>query len=134
MKITANMKILVVEDDLDTRNLIKTLLRKQGFKNIHSVVDGVEGLDFLEKAFIEDSPVKLILADWNMPKLDGISFLNHLKNSIDFKGIPFVMVTADNDRQHVVEAINSGVSEYLIKPIKPEILVEKMVSAVKKAS
>jgi two-component system chemotaxis response regulator CheY len=133
MKLTTNLKILIVEDDLDTRNLIKVILRKLGFKNLHSTSDGEEAVEYMKKSYMEDKPVGLVLADWNMPKLDGISFLRKLRNSSDFKRIPFLMVTADSDRAHVVEAINEGVSGYLIKPITPDVLKEKIVKVIQNA-
>ena len=133
MKLTNTLRILVVEDDVDTRNLIKVILRKTGFKNLSSAVDGEDALKVMKVSYMEDKPIQLILADWTMPRLDGISFLNKLKQSNDFKEVPFLMITADSDRAHVVEAINSGVSGYLIKPITPDKLNQKIVQVVKKA-
>jgi two-component system chemotaxis response regulator CheY len=133
MKLTANLRILVVEDDLDTRNLIKVILRKEGFKSIDSCVDGIEAIGYMKKSHEEGNPIQLILADWNMPNLDGISFLNALKKSNEFSSVPFIMVTADSDRTHVVEAINAGVSGYVIKPITPDQLKDKIVQVVKAA-
>lgn len=133
MKLTSAIRILVVEDDVDTRNLIKVILRKTGFKNLYSAVDGEEALKVMKISYMEDKPIQLILADWSMPRLDGIGFLNKLKESSDFKDIPFLMVTADSDRTHVVEAINAGVSGYLIKPITPDKLNQQIVQVVKKA-
>lgn len=134
MKLTTNLRILIVEDDLDTRNLLKVILRKLGFKNLSSTSDGEEAIEFMKKAYMEDKSIDLVLADWNMPKLDGISFLMKLRNSSDFKTIPFLMITADSDRTHVVEAINSGVSGYLIKPITPDVLKDKIIKVIKEAN
>ena len=133
MKLTRNLKILIVEDDLDTRNLIKVILRKLGFTNLQSTSDGEEAIDYMKKSYMEDKSVELVLADWNMPKLDGISFLLKLRNSSDYKTIPFLMITSDNDKTHVVKAINAGVSGYLIKPITPDVLRDKIIKVVKNA-
>ncbi|PIK16259.1 response regulator [Halobacteriovorax sp. JY17] len=132
MRINPDMNILVVDDDIDVRNFITTLLRKNGFRNIHEEVNGVGAVDFIEQAFLENQRVDMVLADWEMPELDGIHFLDYLKRNADFNEIPFVMVTSDTDRYHVVEAINRGVSQYLIKPFDEQKLLSKIEEVLKK--
>ncbi|ATH08453.1 hypothetical protein BIY24_10980 [Halobacteriovorax marinus] len=134
MKVNPNMSILIVDDDKDIINYIKTLLRKHGFRNIHTAVNGVIALDYIEQSFIDNKKVDMILADWKMPELDGIHFLDYLKRNEDFSDIPFLMVTSDSDRLHVVEAINHGVSQYLIKPFDERGLINKISDVLKRKS
>lgn len=134
MKLTAGLRILVIEDDLDTRNLIKAILAKEGFKNILSCRDGVEGMGQMRNSLSNHCPIDLVLADWNMPNLDGMSLLGVLKGSHEFSSVPFIMVTADNEQSHVLEAINAGVSSYVIKPVTPKKLRDKIVRVVKRVS
>ena len=131
MKQNLKMSILVVDDDIDIRNYISAVLKKNGFTNIHEEVDGVGAVDFLEQSFLENKTVDMVLADWQMPEVDGIHLLNYLKRNSDFSNIPFLMVTSDSDRYHIVEAINSGVSQYLIKPFDEKKLLTKIDEALR---
>lgn len=134
MKVDPNMNILIVDDDIDIINYMKTLLRKNGFINIHTATDGVIAVDYIEQSFMEDKKVELVFADWEMPELDGIHFLDYLKRNKDFKNIPFIMVTSDRDRDRVVEAINHGVSGYIIKPFDECKLISKLSDLVKRSA
>jgi len=126
MKISPSLKILVVDDCLDTRNHIKLILRKKGFKKVVGAHDGNEGIEVLNKSFDEYDPVCLVLADWSMPDMDGIQFLSKMRTDSRFKDIPFIMVTGDNDREHVIQAISTGVDNYMVKPIKADTLLQKI--------
>lgn len=131
MKKNPNLNILVVDDDIDIRNFISTILRKNGFTNIHEEVDGLGAVDFLEQSFLDRKNVDMVLADWQMPEIDGIRLLDYLKRNPDFSDIPFLMVTSDSDRYHIVEAINHGVSQYLIKPFDEKKLLTKIDKALR---
>lgn len=126
MKISAGIKILVIDDCLDTRNHIKLILRKKGFTNVFSCNNGEEGLEFLKKAHKDYEPVQLVLADWQMPKIDGLELLTRTRLDERFKNIPYIMITADNDRNHVLEVVSIGVDGYVVKPIKGEVLLKKI--------
>jgi two-component system chemotaxis response regulator CheY len=126
MKVTPSLKILVVDDCLDTRNHIKLILRKKGFKKVIGAHDGNEGIDMLKKSFDDYDPVALVLADWQMPDMDGIEFLSKMRTDSRFKDVPFIMVTCDNDREHVIQAISTGVDNYMVKPIKADTLLKKI--------
>jgi len=132
MALKASLKFLVVDDDPDTRNLIKVLLRKSGFKNVTSVSDGEEAFRFVKQSLEDGDPVELILADWNMPNLDGLELLKKIQDDPRFSNIPYIMVTADNDRDHVLEVLSTGVTDYMVKPIIVDVLVKKIVQACDK--
>lgn len=132
MRINPDTSILIVDDDDDVINYMKTLLRKNGYLNIHAESDGVKAVDYVEQSYMENKKIDVILADWEMPELDGIHFLDYLKRNADLNDIPFVMVTADSDRVHVVEAINHGVSQYLIKPFDEKKLMSKINQVMKR--
>ncbi|MCB9060566.1 MAG: response regulator [Halobacteriovoraceae bacterium] len=126
MKVSSNLKILILDDCLDTRNYIKLILSKKGFKRLVSAHNGREALEILDKAEKEFDPIKVILADWQMPEMDGFTFLTKVKEDNRFSKIPFIMITSDNDRDHVIEAIEHGVNDYVIKPVKGDVLIEKL--------
>ncbi len=126
MKVNQGMKILIVDDCMDTRNHIKLILRKKGFKKVFGANDGFEGIEMLKKSFDEYEPVSLVLADWQMPDMDGIEFLAKMRTDKRFKDVPFIMVTSDNDKEHVIQAISTGVDNYMVKPVSAETLLKKI--------
>ena len=126
MKVSPNLNILIVEDDGDMRVLIKNLLRKKGLKNVNSVNDGNEALAALNEAESKQEPVELLLVDWHTPGMDGLELLKQVKAHESFKFIPFAMLTADGERDHVLEALSLGVDDYIMKPIVVDVLLNKI--------
>jgi len=104
-------KILIVEDCPDTRQMIKFALKQAGFKHVFEAADGKEGLAFLGR-----QPVDLVISDWRMPKMDGLTLFEAAKESARTRRIPFLMLTAECERENVMEAIEAGISDYLLKP------------------
>ena len=115
------MKILVVDDFSTMRRIVKNLLKQLGFENIDEAEDG-------EQAFakLKNGRFNFIVSDWNMPNMTGIELLKSVRADPELKALPFLMVTAEADKEKVVEAIKSGVNNYVIKPFTAEILKEKM--------
>ena len=132
MKINTNMKVLVVDDCIDTRNFIELVLKKRGFTQVLGASDGAEGLNIMARSFDNYEPVELVLADWQMPAVDGITFLDNLRVDGRFKEVPFIMITSDSDREHVLEAIDHGVDNYLVKPVVEDSLYSKICTTLKK--
>lgn len=128
MKISSSLSILVVEDDSDMRTLIKSLLRKKGLKNIHSVNDGVEAINYLIESESKKTPVELMLVDWHTPNMNGLELLKKIKENDSFKYIPFAMLTANGDKENVLEALSLGVDDYIMKPIVVDVLLKKIWS------
>jgi len=116
-----NAKILIVDDSLTTRRIIKNTLRSVGFED---VIEAQDGLDALEK--LKVTSVDLMLVDWNMPKMSGIDLVKIIRSKDELKGIPVVMVTTEVAKPDVVEALKQGVNDYIFKPFTPEILKEKV--------
>ena len=105
------------------RRLLKSSLMKAGFADITEAINGEE---LLQK--MAETTFDLIICDWDMPRMSGIDALRQIRNSDTHKNIPFVMVTAVADASQVKQAIDAGISDYIIKPIKPDIFVEKVKS------
>lgn len=131
MKLKPSIKILVIDDCLDTRTLIKKILLKRGFKCVELAADAFEGLAIMQEFYQRFEPIDLVLADWQMPKLSGIDLLSKMKIDARFKETIFIMISSDCDSLHVMNAINSGVDSYVVKPIKPNILFDKISIAVR---
>ncbi len=116
-----SMKIMVVDDFATMRRILKNILKQLGFKDIIEADDGSTALEELKKNNID-----LIISDWNMPKMSGIDFLKEVRSNSDFKDIPFLMVTAEAQKNNVVEAVKAGVSNYVVKPFTAEQISDKL--------
>ncbi len=116
-----SIKILCVDDFATMRRILKNILKQLGFNNITEADDGTTALDELKK-----SSYDLIISDWNMPKMTGLELLKTVRGTPEFKDIPFLMVTAEAQKQNVIEAVQAGVSNYVVKPFTAEAIAEKL--------
>lgn len=121
MGLNPELKILVVDDFATMRKIIKNILTQLGFKNIFEADDGTSALEVLKKEKID-----IIISDWNMPKMNGLELLKKVKGDPNLKDIIFIMVTAEAQKDNVIEAIKHGVNQYIVKPFTPETLKEKL--------
>jgi two-component system chemotaxis response regulator CheY len=121
MAIDTSMKVLVVDDFATMRRIVKGVLKQLGFSNIVEAEDGSAALDALKK-----EKVGLIVSDWNMPKMTGLDLLKAVRSDEGLKETPFIMVTAEGQKENVIEAVKAGVSNYIVKPFTPETFSEKL--------
>ncbi|MBF0121286.1 MAG: response regulator, partial [Desulfobacterales bacterium] len=105
----------------------KTTLNKINLKNIFHSVNGEEALKFLQMNRID-----LIISDWNMPVMDGITFLKNLKSNAKTKNIKFMMVTSEGVKHNILEALKYKIDDYIVKPFTPETLVYKVTRVLNK--
>lgn len=124
----ADTKVLIVDDFQTMREMMKACLRQLGYKDIKVAETGEEALGMLAS-----SKFDLILCDWHMPGVKGIDVLKEVRKSMGH-GVPFILATSESEQACVVEAIQSGVSNYIIKPFNVDTLKAKIDSAVKKAA
>ncbi len=117
----ASLKILIVDDYFDMRKILKSLLNQLGYKNIYEAEDG----DIAWAKLIKEN-FDLILADWNMPKMNGLDLLKNIRGSENCKNTPFVMITAKANKSSIVAAIQAGANDYIVKPFKADDLEEKI--------
>lgn len=115
--------LLIVDDSVTMRRIIKNTLQKLGFKNFLEAGNGSEALDVLGKS--KDN-VDLILLDWNMPEMDGLEFLKVVKSSDEYKDIPILMVTTEAAKEDILTALKHGVNNYVVKPFTPDTLRSKV--------
>ncbi|HDM75865.1 MAG TPA: response regulator [Deltaproteobacteria bacterium] len=121
MSYDKNMTVLVVDDFSTMRRINKNILKELGFKNILEADDGTTALEVLE-----NNKVDLIISDWNMPKMTGLEFLKKVRASAEYKDIPFLMVTAEAQKENIIEAVKAKVSNYIVKPFTAQTLSEKI--------
>jgi len=116
-----DMKVLIVDDFATMRRILRNILRQLGFTNINEADDGKSALKELKKEEFD-----LVLCDWNMPEMSGIELLNTVRSDEKLKETPFVMVTAEAQKDNIVEAVKAGVSNYIVKPFTAETVGEKL--------
>jgi len=119
------MKVLLVDDSRTMRNIQKSALAQIGYSDITEACDGQDALSRVN-AQIPD----LILLDWNMPNMDGLTFLKAFRTSN--KETQVIMVTTESEKSRVVEAIKAGVNNYLVKPFTPEQLNQRITETLAK--
>ncbi len=126
-----DMKILVVDDFPTMRRIVKTLMRQNGYSNFVEAEDGQQAIRMLETT----PDIEFIVSDWNMPNMTGLEFLKAVRADARFKHLPFLMVTAEAEKENIIEAVKNGVSNYIVKPFTGATLQEKLskVFAAKKA-
>ena len=122
-----SMKILIVDDFASMRRIIKGSLHKIGYTNVIEAEDGDKALKKLQ-----EEKIGLIMCDWNMPNMTGIEVLKRMRSDEKLKNTPFIMVTAEGQKENVLEAIHAGANHYIIKPFTPETLSEKIKLVLKK--
>jgi two-component system chemotaxis response regulator CheY len=121
MPIDTTIKVLVVDDFATMRRIVKGVLRQLGFSNIIEAEDGNAALNELKK-----EKIGLIVSDWNMPNMTGLDLLKAVRGDGNLKSIPFIMVTAEGQKENVIEAVKAGVTNYVVKPFTPETFGEKL--------
>ncbi|KAA1175568.1 response regulator [Marinobacter salinexigens] len=122
----AMLKALVVDDASFVRDLVKRTIR-QRFPVIETT-DAQNGKR--AQSLMSRSTFDLVLCDWEMPEMSGLELLQWMREQPQYKTVPFIMITSRGDKDHVIEAVQKGVSEYLGKPFSPEGLSKKIIKVM----
>ena len=115
------MKILVVDDFPTMRRIIKNLLKDLGFENVDEAEDGAMGLEKLRNGNFE-----FVVSDWNMPNMDGLEMLKHIRADASLAKLPVLMVTAEAKKENIIAAAQAGANGYVVKPFTAATLEEKL--------
>ncbi|MBF0170045.1 MAG: response regulator, partial [Nitrospinae bacterium] len=115
------MKVLVVDDMFNMRRTLKNMLRYIGFDKVLEAGDGSKALELLAR-----EKVDLVVSDWNMPTMTGIDLLRKVRQLENHRNVPFVMITAEISEANIVQAAESEVDGYMIKPFVARSLEEKI--------
>lgn len=124
-----DMKILVVDDFSTMRRILKNLLRDLGFNNVSEADDGKTGL-----AALQNSEFDFLITDWNMPGMPGIDLLKAVRADEKLKSIPVLMVTAEAKKEQIIQAAQSGVNGYVVKPFTAQTLKDKIDKIFERSS
>lgn len=117
----ADLKILAVDDSPTMRRIIVNTLKRAGYPN---VIEAKDGKDALAKLRVES--INFVITDWNMPEMDGLTFVNTMRSDEALKSIPVLMVTTRSVKDDIIDAMKAGVNSYIVKPFTPDTLREKI--------
>jgi len=117
----ADLKILAVDDSPTMRRIIINTLKRAGFEH---VIEANDGKDALAKMKVEE--INFVITDWNMPEMDGLTFVTTLRSTPEYAKMPILMVTTRSVKDDILEALKAGVNNYIVKPFTPETLKEKI--------
>jgi two-component system chemotaxis response regulator CheY len=115
------MLALVVDDSRAMRSILTRLLGGLGF-DVAQAGDGAEALSVLDAGTRPD----VILVDWNMPVMDGLTFIKNVRARDELRDISLMMVTTESEQGQIVRALAAGAHEYVIKPFTDEVIAEKL--------
>lgn len=124
--------ILIVDDSLNIRRLVVDSLQRLGFTKMVTAEDANEALKKLTQLAETPTPIDLILSDLNMPGPSGLDFLRQIRSHSKFQRLPFLLITTEAEKGAVIEAANSGVSAYVVKPFNLDTLTRRLKDAWKK--
>ncbi|MDD5675092.1 MAG: response regulator [Chitinivibrionales bacterium] len=116
------MRILLVDDSSTMRRIQKTQLTNLGVTDIFEAGDGEAALGVLANT----TGLDYILLDWNMPVMDGLTFLKRVREDGTYSKVKVVMCTSESEKERVFEALKAGANDYIVKPFTPEALKEKL--------
>ena len=112
---------VVVDDSRAIRMILGRTLRELGFE-VREAGNGIDALAVLSAG----PPVDLVMADWNMPVMDGLEFLKSLRRTEGGRGPAVIFCTTETDVEHIQKALANGANEYLMKPFDQESLIAKL--------
>lgn len=122
-------KVLVVDDEPYMRKVVRTLLISIGVRTIYEAGDAPAGLEL-----IRTMAPDVVVLDWEMPGLDGAGFVRMVRSpeTFPFPDTPIIMLTGHGERSRVIEAVQIGVNEFLLKPVSSKALQDRLVAVLAK--
>jgi len=116
-----SLKILIVDDFVTMRSIIKNLLKVAEFHDISEAENGLDALQLLQNENFD-----LVITDWNMPQMSGLELLQNIRANPNWQKLPVLMVTAEAKKEQIVTAMQAGVNGYVVKPFTAEVLRSKI--------
>ena len=120
------MRILIVDDSSTMRRIIMNTLNKIGYNDYVEASTGLEAVDKLA-----EGSIGLVITDWNMPEMSGLDLVKAVRANDHTRHTPLLMVTTNAAKEHINQAIEAGVTDYVVKPFTPDTIREKIQLALK---
>lgn len=126
-KLFENISIVVADKDQKMAALVRKLLFAIGCHRVYILHDGLEVIELMK-----EETVDIVITDWSMKTMGGIDLCVYLRQSLDSpnRTVPIIMLTAENERRHIEQARNAGITEYVIKPFSAKTLLERLYAVV----
>ncbi|MBD3318225.1 MAG: response regulator [Chitinivibrionales bacterium] len=116
------MRVMLVDDSSTMRRIEKTQIAAMGISEIIEAENGEEALSMLQ----DNMPIDVIFLDWNMPVMNGITFLRKMRENPKYASVKVIMCTSESEKSRVVEALQAGAHNFIVKPFTPEVLRERL--------
>jgi len=116
-----NMKILIVDDFSTMRRIIRNILKQLEFVNVEEAEDGCVAFEKLKEADYD-----FVITDWNMPNMTGLDLLKEIRANEKLKDLKILLVTAEAEKENIIQAAQAGVNDYVVKPFTADILEQKI--------
>ena len=129
MNVDFNINILIVDDMAELREALSSILQAEGFNRIDEAEDGLKAIDLMTSNLTK---FDLIFSDINMPNCTGLQLLEKLKVHSKFKDIPVIMVSTENEKDIIMEAVMLGAANYIIKPFNETVVKQKLYETLNK--
>jgi len=123
----ASLRVLIVDDNQNTRALVGAILKGAGLNDIREAVDGAQALGLLKRW-----PVDIAFIDYHMSPMDGIEFTRRVRDPANSPTpyLPIIMMTGYAERARVIEARDTGVTEFLVKPVTAKAVLDRLNAAL----
>lgn len=123
----SDITVVVVDDEHYMRKVVRTMLAGFGVRNLYEAADGPAGLEMIRSVNPD-----IVIVDWQMPGLDGTGFVRIVRspNYFPYPNVPIIMLTGHGEKSRVLEAMQAGVNEFLVKPVSSKALQERMISVL----
>lgn len=122
-----SLRALVVDDHFLFRELIHKVLRRMEIESITLMPDGASAIAQIKTSIQHNAPFDLVFLDWVMPGANGPEIIDLIRSSRRYDRTPVIMISAERSSANVVDAVKRGVSAYLLKPISPTALADRLV-------
>jgi two-component system chemotaxis response regulator CheY len=115
------VKALIIDDSRAMRSILRRVVSGLGFETFEAA-NGQEALDQMNEGLVPE----LCMIDWNMPVMDGYTFITSVRAVPEWRNVTLMMVTTESEQGQIVKALAAGAHEYVIKPFTPDAIVEKL--------
>lgn len=125
MPAAAKLKVMVIDDQLTMRSLVRASLQQIGVNDVREYPGGANALEDMKS-----NVPNIVISDYNMPGMDGLEFLRAIRAKPEYKSTVFILLTGRADRDLVVQAVKLGANNYLVKPFTAAVLKQKIEQVV----